>query len=114
MTNPSPFATTVGRTKGYEQRAVDAFVAGLDDLYLTVDLDVLPAAVAPGVSAPAAIGVPSAVILAVCTAAARSGKLRHFDVVELNPTFDVDARTALIGARLVHELITQAVSAGRS
>ena len=26
MTNPSPFATTLGRTKGYEQRAVDAFV----------------------------------------------------------------------------------------
>ena len=95
-------------------RAVDAFVAGLDDLYLTIDLDVLPAAGAPGVSAPAAIGVSPAVILAVCTASARSGKLRHFDVVELNPTFDVDARTARTGARLVHELITQAVSAGRS
>ena len=33
---------------------VAAFLAQVDALYLTIDLDVLPASVAPGVSAPAA------------------------------------------------------------
>ena len=50
--------------------AVHAFVADflaeIDVLYLTIDLDVLPAAVAPGVSAPAAFGVPLPLIAAVC------------------------------------------------
>lgn len=92
-------------------RWVEEFAAGVDDLYLTIDLDVLPAAVAPGVSAPAGFGVPTAVILAACSAAAASGKLRHFDVVELNPRYDVDSRTARTAARLVHAILTHAAAA---
>ncbi|MCK1803446.1 formimidoylglutamase [Nocardia zapadnayensis] len=91
-------------------RWVEEFAAGVDDLYLTIDLDVLPAAVAPGVSAPAGLGVPTAVILAACAAAAASGKLRHFDIVELNPRYDVDGRTARTAARLVHEILTRAAA----
>ncbi|GAA4282623.1 formimidoylglutamase [Brevibacterium daeguense] len=90
---------------------VDEFVARVDDLYLTIDLDVMPAAQAPGVSAPAGLGVPAHVILAAASAAARSGKLRHFDIVELNPSCDIDGRTARIAARLVNEILTTA--AGR-
>lgn len=91
--------------------AVESFAAEVDDLYLTIDLDVLPAAVAPGVSAPAGFGVPTAAILAACTAAAVSGKLRHVDVVELNPSLDVDGRTARTAARLLHEVLTSAAAA---
>ena len=79
---------------------VAAFLAQVDALYLTIDLDVLPASVAPGVSAPAAYGVPLPVISAVCRQVAASGKLLHLDVAELNPEFDVDARTAKVAARL--------------
>lgn len=81
------------------------FLAEVDVLYLTIDLDVLPAAVAPGVSAPAAYGVPLAVISAVCRQVARSGKLLHLDVAELNPRFDIDGRTAKVAARLVETLL---------
>lgn len=91
---------------------VQEFAEQVDDLYLTIDLDVLPADVAPGVSAPAGLGVPAHVILAACTAAADSGKLRHFDVVELNPGYDVDSRTARTAARLIHEILTAAAAAG--
>ncbi|MGN7201132.1 formimidoylglutamase [Arthrobacter sp. SAFR-044] len=84
---------------------VTAFLAEIDVLYLTIDLDVLPAAVAPGVSAPAAYGVPLPVISAVCRQVARSGKLLHLDVAELNPAFDIDGRTARTGARLVDTLL---------
>lgn len=84
---------------------VAAFLAQVDAVYLTIDLDVLPAAVAPGVSAPAAYGVPLPVISAVCRQVARSGKLLHLDVAELNPEFDVDSRTAKVAARLINTLL---------
>lgn len=82
---------------------VNNFAAGIDVLYLTVDLDVLPGSVAPGVSAPAAMGVPPCTILHAVRAAARTGKLRLMDVVELNPSLDVDHRTARTAARLISE-----------
>ncbi|GEB64844.1 formimidoylglutamase [Sinomonas atrocyanea] len=84
---------------------VEDFLADLDALYLTIDLDVLPAPVAPGVSAPAAVGVPLEVIIAVVRRIAASGKLLHADIAELNPAFDVDGRTARVAARLVDTLL---------
>lgn len=89
------------RTEGF----VSAFLETVDIVYLTIDLDVLPAAVAPGVSAPAAYGVPLPVIAAVCRQVAASGKLFHFDVAELNPEFDIDSRTAKVAARLIDTLL---------
>lgn len=79
------------------------FIAGLDAVYLTIDLDVLPAATAPGVSAPASLGVPARAIVGAVRTVAASGKLRLMDVVELNPKYDVDGRTAKLGARLISE-----------
>jgi len=84
---------------------VAAFLARVDALYLTIDLDVLPGPVAPGVSAPAAYGVALPVINAVCRQVAASGKLWHVDVAELNPEFDVDGRTARVAARLINTLL---------
>ncbi|WP_423183185.1 formimidoylglutamase [Arthrobacter sp. NyZ413] len=84
---------------------VARFQEGVDVVYLTIDLDVLPASVAPGVSAPAAYGVPLPVISAVCKQVAASGKLLHLDVAELNPEFDIDSRTAKVAARLVNTLL---------
>ncbi|MFF2549900.1 formimidoylglutamase [Nocardia sp. NPDC058058] len=90
---------------------VDAFIADLLDavdlLYLTIDLDVLPAAVAPGVSAPAAYGVPLDTIQRVCDRVAMSGKLIAVDVAELNPGLDIDNRTARTAARLIHRMVTR-------
>ena len=85
--------------------ALRAEVSGLagrvDHLYLTICLDVFPAAAAPGVSAPAALGVEPALVERLVDIAVASGKLRVADVAELNPKFDIDSRTARLGARLV-------------
>ena len=80
--------------------ALTTWLRGVDHLYLTVCLDVLPASVAPGVSAPAAAGVPLQQVEAVIDLALASGLLRVADVAELNPTFDVDGRTARTAARI--------------
>lgn len=84
--------------------ALTDFAAACDAVHLTMDLDVLPAAEAPGVSAPAAHGVPLAWVQAMAQAVQASGKLRLIEVAELNPALDVDNRTARAGARLLHVL----------
>ncbi|GAA4478099.1 formimidoylglutamase [Rhodococcus olei] len=88
---------------------VEDFLGTVDVVYLTIDLDVLPAAVAPGVSAPAAFGVPLEVIQRVCDLVASSGKLVLLDVAELNPALDIDNRTARTAARLIHRIVTTAL-----
>ncbi|MCZ2403356.1 arginase family protein [Paenarthrobacter sp. Z7-10] len=92
-------------TEDRTREFVESFLATVDAVYLTIDLDVMPASVAPGVSAPAAFGVPLPVIVAICGQVAASGKLFHADLAELNPDFDVDSRTAMVAARLVHTLL---------
>ncbi|MCG7305102.1 formimidoylglutamase [Pseudoglutamicibacter albus] len=81
------------------------FSSSVDYLYLTIDLDVLPAATAPGVSAPAAYGVDLPTVHAAALTAARTKKLVHLDVAELNPSLDVDNRTARTAARLIDEIV---------
>ncbi|MQY23609.1 formimidoylglutamase [Nocardia macrotermitis] len=85
---------------------VTDFLHTIDLLHLTIDLDVLPAATAPGVSAPAAFGVPLEVIQHICDLIATTGKLALLDIAELNPTLDIDTRTARTAARLIHRVVT--------
>lgn len=87
------------------------FATGADHLYLTIDMDCLPAAIAPGVSAPAAFGIQPAVVEMVIKALARTGKLRLADIAELNPQYDIDARTARLAARFIARIAWE-ISAG--
>ena len=86
---------------------LESWFSTLDCLYLTICLDVLPASVAPGVSAPAARGVPLDVIEPIVQAASRSGKLRLADVAELCPRLDSDDRTARVAARLIWRIVRE-------
>ena len=73
-------------------------------VHLSIDMDVLPADQAPWVSAPAALGVSFDRIRAIAVAIAATGKLALVDVVEINPRFDQDNRTAKLGARLINDI----------
>jgi formiminoglutamase len=84
---------------------LEPWIDAADDIYLTIDLDVLPGATAPGVSAPAALGVPLAVVEAMVVKLRASGKLRAADIAEYNPSLDQDKRTARAAARLAHRLL---------
>ena len=81
------------------------WLAGIDVLHLSIDLDVLPGWEAPGVSAPAAHGVPLALLEPLVELAAASGKLKLADLAELNPQLDIDHRTARAAARLLAVLV---------
>jgi len=91
--------------------AAVAAVEGDKPIHLSIDLDVLPAAVAPGVSAPAGFGVSMENLRAMVAAVAATGRVALVDVVELNPDFDVDGRTAKAAARLIHEIVDAHVAA---
>jgi formiminoglutamase len=83
------------------QDELDADLNACDAVYLTVCLDVLSAAVTPGVSAPAPLGVPLPLLERVIEQVKASGKLVAADMAELNPAFDRDHQTARVGARLL-------------
>ena len=84
---------------------IERLIAEADHVYLTIDTDVLPAAVAPGVSAPAPYGVPLPVVEACVLHAKASGKLRLADIAEFNPEYDIDGHTARAVARLAWMLL---------
>ncbi|WP_084004532.1 formimidoylglutamase [Terasakiispira papahanaumokuakeensis] len=86
------------------RRDLKSFIDACDHLYLTLDLDVLPAAEAPGVSAPAARGVSLSLIEPLIDLIRDSGKLRLADIAELNPQHDIDNRTARAAARVIFQL----------
>jgi len=84
---------------------VDRLLDQAAHVYLSIDLDVLPAAVMPGVSAPAAYGVALAVVERIVAHVAASGKLRLADVAEYNPGLDLDHHGARVAARLAWRLL---------
>ncbi|QFU17520.1 formimidoylglutamase [Microvirga thermotolerans] len=89
---------------GAVRRALAQRLDAVDRVYLSIDLDVLPAATAPGVSAPAACGIGLDVVEDVIDAVKASGKLIVADIAELNPDLDCDDRTGRVAARLAYRL----------
>lgn len=79
-----------------------AWAARFEAVMVTVCLDVLPAAVAPGVSAPNGFGVSVDRIERDLEAVCRVGSVVALDVAEMNPRFDQDERTARTAARLIY------------
>ncbi|WP_395301415.1 formimidoylglutamase [Enterobacter sp. ECC-175] len=84
--------------------ALEKVLAQADRVYLTIDLDVLPAGEMPAVSAPAALGVPALDLLPVIEQICRSGKLSAADLVEFNPHYDRDGQGARLAARLAWQI----------
>lgn len=83
------------------------FIASVDHVYLSVDLDALPGSVMPAVSAPAGTGAPFDAIEPLIAQAASCGSLSICDVVEFNPRFDRDGLSARTAARLVWRIAHQ-------
>ncbi len=71
-------------------------------VYLSLDLDGLDPAFAPGVSHPEPGGLSTRDVLGMI--AMCRGALLAADVVECNPTVDVRGLTAMVGAKMVREI----------
>lgn len=84
---------------------VQDFIGKVDYLYITVDLDVFSASIAPGVSAPAVKGIDLSVFDPLLAAIKETGKIKVFDVAECNPRLDLDSRTSKLAAYIIFNYI---------
>lgn len=73
-------------------------------LLVTFDLDAVDQTAAPGVSAPAVDGLSKDLWLYAAYEAGRCPKVSSIDLVEFNPTVDVDDRTARLGALTIMQI----------
>jgi formiminoglutamase len=81
---------------------IGTFLADVDKVYVTLDMDGFSSAYAPGVSAASPSGFMPELIKNSISQITRSGKLLGIDVAETNPTFDRDAQTAKLAAIMLH------------
>ena len=79
-----------------------------DRVYLSVDLDVLDPAFAPGVGNPEAVGISSRELYDLITTL-QNKKIVAADMVELNPTYD-NGSTASMAAKMIATIIAMNLS----
>ena len=79
-----------------------------DSIYLSIDLDVLDPAFAPGVGNPEAVGISSRELYDLVTTL-QNKKIVSADIVELNPTYDNGA-TASMAAKMISTIIAMNLS----
>ncbi len=94
--------------KGLE--AVDKLVeASMDYYYITIDIDHLDQAYAPGTGAPTPIGMRPEESLEIINYAAQRIKPKGMDIVEVNPLLDINNLTSKLAAKLaliaIHSLL---------
>ena len=79
-----------------------------DSLYLSIDLDVLDPAFAPGVGNPEAVGISSRELYDLITTL-QNKKIVAADIVEFNPTYD-NGSTATIAAKMLSTIVAMNLS----
>lgn len=81
----------------------------VDAIFWGLDMDVVQAADAPGVSAPNPTGLTAAEFCKIAEIAGQDSRSRLFEITEVNPTYDIDGRTChLAAAALFYFLLGKA------
>lgn len=101
------WATTLDVLERGAEEVVGTVVPEADRLYVSIDLDVLDAAVAPGHSLPEPGGLGYRELRAILAAVARRGRVIGFDVVELNPARDPSGATARVATWIVTHFLSE-------
>ncbi len=78
-------------------------VSSFDNIYVSIDLDVVDPAFAPGVGTPEALGITSQQLMDLVYVV-ENKKIKCFDIVELSPPYDTGA-TAVLAAKLMAEIL---------
>ena len=98
------------RKKGIEEtvrHCLEELAAKVDTIYLTVDMDVLDIAYAPGVPASTPGGMTTAELLEGVLAAAKHPKVKAMDIVCLDPLKDTNAQpTVKLGTHVFLTFLT--------
>lgn len=85
-------------------KRIDELIDEVDVVYLTICMDVFNVSIAPGVSAPAYNGIfADATFMHFYRHILKTEKLLALDIAEVNPSLDIQERTARLAASLVNE-----------
>ena len=76
-----------------------------NNIYISIDLDCLDPAFAPGVSVPTPCGINPLELIFFIKQILTKKKIIGCDIVELSPSFDINNITANFAARLVKEIL---------
>lgn len=91
---------------------IKRFTSRFKNTYVTVDIDVLDPAYAPGVGNPEPDGITTDQLLTTVTAALNKNTI-GFDLVEVCPSLDM-GQTAAVGAKVIFEAIATLSAGGTS
>ena len=98
-------------TRGFDavlEDAISEALEGPEYIYLSVDIDVLDPAFAPGTGTPEPGGISSTELLRAVRRIASSVNLVAVDVVEVSPPYDDQGA---ITAEVAHRVVLEAISA---
>jgi len=106
--------STVFTLREIQERGVDKIVsvsyeiAGklTEAVFVSFDLDVVRGSDAPGVSASSPSGLAAEDLLKIARYVGLQRKTQMIDIVELNPKYDVDSRTAKLAALTILNFLT--------
>lgn len=84
---------------------LDKFIEKHDHLYLSFCMDVFADYLAPGVSAPQALGLNFQNVMPLLKYILQTGKVISLDIAELSPPLDIEYKTTRLAASLVAELL---------
>jgi len=74
--------------------------------FVSVDIDSVAQAFAPGSSAPSPDGLFPEDILTLSFLAGKNPNVKLFEIMEVNPAYDIDARTCRLAANMIHEFLS--------
>ncbi len=101
-----------GRSAQSFRSALENLSSRCDQVVISLDLDSVAQAYAPGVSAPQAEGFSSSELLEMMELAGSDPKVTSLGIFELNPEHDRDDQTALLAATAAHRYLATALDVG--
>jgi formiminoglutamase len=97
-----------GRAGALFKRTLDRLARACEAVVVSLDLDSVAQAYAPGVSAPQAEGLSSSDLLEIAALSGRHPKVASLGIFELNPEHDIDQRTARLAATAAWHFVAEA------
>jgi len=89
------------------KKAMNIALNGTNGVHISYDLDVIDPKIAPGVSVPAINGINEEEAYLILDEVLKyKNSIKSFDLVELNPTKDIDHKTENIAVNLLEKLVS--------
>ena len=88
------------------QKTIDTILNKIGkNVYVSLDMDAVDPAFAPGVSVPVPLGLGNTEVVSILKSITKKG-IRGFDIMEVCPNYDIKDRTSHLASRIIAEIIS--------